>query len=92
MPKMYFPPRGSPVVNPMNKSVPTDPKSTRFERNYYKALKAAVTREKVKILDKNGDLINQEVPMWKRGKHTCEVYNGPCMVCLVEAARQMSKE
>jgi hypothetical protein len=88
MPKMYFPPRGSPVVNP---SV-CDPKSTKFERNYYKALKAAVTRKKVKILDKNGDLINQEFPMWKRGKHTCEVYNGPCMVCLVEAARQVSKE
>ena len=80
-PHMYFPPRGTPVVDPTSITV-LNPKLTKFEENYYKAMKVAVSRKKIKILDKDGELRNQEGQMWKLGKHTCEVYNGPCMVCL----------
>jgi hypothetical protein len=70
-PHMYFPPRGTPVVD---QSV-LNPKLTEFEVEYYKALK-------VMLLDKDGEIKNPAIPMWELGKHTCEVYNGPCMVCL----------
>jgi hypothetical protein len=80
-PHMYFPPRGTPVVDPKSITV-LNPKLTKFEENYYKAMKVAVSRKQIKILDKDGELRNQEGQMWKLGKHTCEVYNGPCMVCL----------
>jgi hypothetical protein len=70
-PHMYFPPRGTPVVD---QSV-LNPKLTEFEVEYCKALK-------VMLLDKDGEIKNPAIPMWELGKHTCEVYNGPCMVCL----------
>ena len=70
-PHMYFPPRGTPVVD---QSV-LNPKLTKFEVEYCKALK-------VMLLDKDGEIKNPAIPMWELGKHTCEVYNGPCMVCL----------
>ena len=48
-PHMYFPPRGTPVVDPTSITV-LNPKLTKFEENYYKAMKVAVSRKKIKIL------------------------------------------